>query len=192
MESQFSTYFHLGIEHILSIKALDHIVFLVALCAKYTIKDIKKVIILATAFTIGHSLTLFLAITNIIVPNYYLIEKLIPITIILTSLYNLFVLTRNNKPYFTGMKYFFVMFFGLIHGMGFSNFLANTLGRSGDKLKPLFAFNIGIEFGQIVVLGLVLVISNFFYASFKMHPKIWTTFVSGIAFGAALLMLLNH
>jgi HupE / UreJ protein len=189
LESQFSTYFQLGIEHILSFKAIDHFVFLVALCANYTLKDIKKVIFLATAFTVGHSLTLFLAVTNRIAPNYDLIEKLIPVTILLTALYNLFVLTRSNKPYFTGMKYFLIMFFGLIHGMGFSNMLINTLGQNLNKVKPLFSFNLGIELGQFFILGIVLMVSNFFFKEFKMHPKIWSTFVSGIAFGAAILML---
>ena len=142
----FSTYFQLGFEHITDINGYDHMLFLLALCAAYIYTDWKKILVLVTAFTLGHSITLSLAVLNIIPVNSAWIEFLIPVTIVLTAGKNV-VLKQEKSSVAT---YLMALAFGLIHGMGFSNYLRSLLGD--ELLLPLFSFNIGIEVGQLLVV----------------------------------------
>jgi len=154
MKSMFEIYLDMGFKHISDINAYDHILFLVALCAIYRLSEWKKILILVTAFTIGHSITLALAAFEIITFPAKYIEFLIPITILITSLYNIF--SKPPKSSLSSSRsininYLFALFFGLIHGMGFSNFLRSLLmpGQEKDLVPQLLAFNIGVELGQL-------------------------------------------
>ncbi|MFK7773537.1 MAG: HupE/UreJ family protein, partial [Saprospiraceae bacterium] len=156
MESAFSIYSKIGFHHIADINAYDHILFVVALCAIYKLNEWKRVAILVTAFTIGHSVTLALAALDVITFPKDVIELLIPVTIVLTCLYNIF--SKSNSPragkmtpekiaYLTRqimVNYFFAFFFGLIHGMGFSNYLKSVLDADESLVWSLFAFNVGL------------------------------------------------
>ena len=152
-------YTELGFDHILDPQGYDHILFVVALCAIYLIQDWKKVLILVTAFTIGHSLTLALSSLKIVNISASLVEKLIPITIILTCIYNIWK-ARTNLPSKQSTvreekvmaNYVLALGFGLIHGLGFSNFFKAMLGRDESIVMPLLSFNIGVELGQIVIV----------------------------------------
>ncbi|MGB3586189.1 MAG: HupE/UreJ family protein, partial [Tunicatimonas sp.] len=155
--STFSLYFNLGLTHILDILGYDHILFVVALCALYMLRDWRKVLILITAFTIGHSITLALATLNIIQVNVALIEFLIPVTIFITAVSNILRSQKNVSPSRVQLNYAYALFFGLIHGMGFSNYLRSLLGKEEDITVPLLAFNLGLELGQIVIVAIVLV-----------------------------------
>ncbi len=158
--SEFSLYFGLGKEHILDyVNGYDHILFVVALCAIYLVRDWKKILVLVTAFTIGHSITLALATLNVISVNSEFIEFLIPLTIFITSFSNLFRSEANIDQSRVQINYVFALFFGLIHGLGFSNFLRSLLGKESTILSPLLAFNLGLELGQIIVVTLFLAVS---------------------------------
>ncbi len=194
MQSQFSTYFTLGLQHIADIKAYDHIVFIIALCAIYGLKEWRRVAILVTAFTIGHCITLALAALKVVTPDYALIEKLIPITICLTAVYNV---SRKEHADLTStfskslnINYLFALVFGLIHGLGFSNFFKELLGTEANVVQPLFAFNVGIEAGQLLIVGCILVASFIAFNFLKIEQKSWTQFISGAAFGIAVTLLL--
>jgi hypothetical protein len=186
----FSLYFELGWQHILDWQAYDHILFIAALCGIYLIHDWKKILLLVTAFTIGHSVTLALSVYNqIILPSNW-VEFLIPVTILLTALLNIF----NKKPYRKRFNptYLLTLIFGLIHGMGFSNYLKSLLGKSNNVVAELLAFNIGLEFGQIIIVICVLVISFISIKILKAQKREWNLFLSSAIFGIALVMAIER
>lgn len=189
--SQFSIYFELGIEHILDLNGFDHLLFIIALCALYSWREWKKVLILVTAFTVGHSITLALAAFNIIRVNSAIIEFLIPLTILITALSNIFKKNNGLGNPKVQLNYFYAAFFGLVHGLGFSNYLKSILG-SGNVVVQLLAFNLGIEIGQIFVVALFLLIAGLVAAFFGVNKREWSLALSaGIAGMAFMLMLEN-
>ncbi|MEZ5003263.1 MAG: HupE/UreJ family protein [Chitinophagales bacterium] len=193
----FKVYFEIGLKHIADLAAYDHILFIVALCAVYKLSEWKKILILVTAFTIGHSITLAMSALNMITINSSLIEFLIPVTIFLTALYNI-VFIRESKiirvhslSKIVSVKYFIALFFGLIHGMGFSNYFKALLGQEANITFPLFAFNVGIEIGQLLIVAVMLVISILTMTVFKLPQKYWNWTVSGIALLMSIRMMVN-
>jgi len=182
----FSLYFELGWQHILDWKGYDHILFVTVLCGIYTLVDWKKVLVLVTAFTIGHSITLALSVLKIITVKTDLIEFLIPVTIVITALAN--ILSKKSKPKGVTFKYILALFFGLIHGMGFSNYLNSLLGKSTNIIAELFAFNIGLEFGQVIIVIGVLLLSFILINIVKIKKWDWTFFLSSAIFGIAFIM----
>ncbi len=190
--SIFSFYLKLGITHILNLEALDHILFIAALVAVYMINDWKKIIFLATAFTIGHTTTLALATLNIIRVPSALIEFLIAATIFLTGFGNLFKIKEEFSKPLHNIKYLIAMFFGLIHGMGFSNTLRYMLGMEQNLWKPLLAFNIGIEIGQIILITIFLTVEFILVRYLRVKQREWNLVLSGMAMGVSLLMMLER
>ena len=190
--SDFEIFLPLGFQHITDLKGYDHILFVVALCAVFRLKDWKKVAVLITAFTIGHSVTLALATLNIITYSTKLIELLIPITIFLTCILNFFhksaeySLDRENPTY---LRYPMAMVFGLIHGMGFSNYLRSLLGKEESIWQPLLAFNVGLELGQLVIVAISLIISSLLLDVFRVKKHDWNLILSGIVAGIALTLI---
>ena len=201
MESAFSVHLKMGLTHIADLGAYDHILFIVALCAIYRISEWKRVAILVTAFTIGHSVTLALAAMNIITFPQQTVETLIPITIIITCLYNIF--SKSNKPisskitpgkvaYLTRqlfVNYFFAFFFGLIHGMGFSTFFKATADVDENFLWLLFSFNVGLEVGQLIIVAIILVVAYVVMDILMVKQRIWNIAVSSIVGLMALGLL---
>jgi len=188
--SDFGFYFKLGWEHILSIGALDHQLFILALATIYLLKDWKQVLILVTAFTIGHSITLVLSVFDIIRFSAKWVEFLIPCTIVFTAIVNLF--QKSFTPRSVRINYFLALFFGLIHGMGFANKLRYILAEDQSIGWSLFGFNVGLEAGQVVLVVLILLISFFFVQLIKVNRRDWVIFVSGAAFSIALKMALER
>lgn len=200
MQSTFSAYLSLGFDHISDLNGYDHILFIVALCAIYQLREWRKVAILVTAFTIGHSITLALAALDIIPINGALIEFLIPVTIVVTAIYNVVVhrfqegteeKTFDRK---VTWNYLFALLFGLIHGMGFSNFFRSTImpGEENQFIQQLFAFNIGVELGQLAIVAFVLFASFIAMNILKVKQREWNLFISGGAAGIALIMALER
>jgi len=148
----FYSYMKLGFQHIVDIESLDHILFVITLCAVYQLSEWRKIAIVITAFTLGHSITLVLAALKIIVPNRYLIELLIPVTILISGVFNLVSQKFDIQSAKLYVKYAFALFFGLIHGMSFSSFFTDIMGDSTSIVFPLFSFNVGIELGQFFVI----------------------------------------
>jgi hypothetical protein len=187
----FWLYFQLGLEHIADWQGYDHILFVTALCLRYLLKDWKKVLILVTAFTIGHSITLALSVFNIInIPSSW-IEFLIPVTIVITALSNLRKADAEPKGKFP-LVYFYALFFGLIHGLGFSNYLKSLLGKSSSVVSELLAFNLGLEAGQLLIVAGVLLISGLFVSLFKFSRREYIVFMSGAIFGIAFIMAIER
>ena len=185
----FKTWFMVGFDHILNVQALDHILFVLALVVVYKPSMIKQIVILITAFTIGHSITLILSVLDIISYNQKVIEFLIPLTIVLTALNNIINRNRVIKKAVTA-NYFIALVFGLVHGLGFANYLKALLFK-GNIVLELFSFNVGIEIAQLVVVGAFLIIS--FIGSnyiFKKREN-WIFFVSSAIFGISLMLTLN-
>jgi hypothetical protein len=190
--SQFQIYFAEGREHILNYKfGYDHILFVVALCALYLIHDWRKLLILVTAFTIGHSLTLALAALDIIPVNEKLIEFLIPVTIFVTATSNIFKNEKSIDRRNVQLNYAFALFFGLIHGMGFSNYFKAILGKGKSIILQLFAFNLGLELGQIIIVAIFLTISFLAVDLFGVDRRDWKLVISALIGGMALVLIRN-
>ena len=186
----FPLYFELGWQHILDWQGYDHILFITALCGVYLLNDWKKVLILVTAFTVGHSITLALSIFNFISIKSNWIEFFIPITIAFTSFYN--IINKRTFPKKFNPTYLMALFFGLIHGLGFSNYLKSLLGTSNNVVAELFAFNIGLEFGQIIIVISVLLLSFLLVQVIKVQKREWNLFLSSAIFGVAILIAIER
>lgn len=194
-DMEFWVYLQMGFFHITDLGGYDHILFILSLCAVYQWRDWRKVLMLVTAFTIGHSITLALAVFNVVRLPKDFIEFLIPVTIVLTATGNLFSrLPEDDKAEQTNHygRYVFAVLFGLIHGLGFSNFLRAMLMKS-SIIVPLLGFNIGLELGQILVVIIVLTMASLLVTILKVGLKMrdWTNFISGAAAGIGLILLLN-
>jgi hypothetical protein len=190
--SQFQLYLKLGIEHIADFTSYDHILFIISLCVVYSIKHWRKILILITAFTIGHSLTLALATLKIIEVNTKLIEFLIPATIFLTACVNLFQKSDNFNSNLHKFKYGAGLFFGLIHGMGFSSYLTSLLGKEGSLITPLFAFNIGIEIGQIIIILIMTALTLLIVDLAGVKRREWILIWSGAAIGVSTVLMIDR
>lgn len=173
--NDFIFYFIEGWKHIISADALDHQLFILALAVIYTFKEWKQVLILVTAFTIGHSLTLALSVLNVISINTALVEFLIPLTIVLTAIWNILAGKKNGR---VRTNYFFALFFGLIHGLGFANSIKMMLASDQSLVMGLFGFNVGLEAGQIVVVLLLLCITNLLVDLIKIPRRAYIVSVS--------------
>lgn len=188
----FKLYFGIGIDHILNWEALDHILFVAALCLRYLVKDWKKVIVLVTAFTIGHSVTLALSALGLVHFPTRWIEFLIPMTIVATAFNNLVQRTnRVDYPSRLPIIYFFALFFGLIHGLAFANTLISLVGK-GNLVLPLLAFNLGIETAQLVVVAAMLLISFIFVQLIRIRRVWWVRGASALVLIASLKMAFDR
>jgi len=186
----FFLYFLLGWEHILDWQGYDHILFVTAFCGIYSLQNWKRVLWSVTAFTMGHSLTLALSVFDQIRVSTALVEFLIPVTILITALFN--IINKKPKPSAAKVSYSMALFFGLIHGMGFSNYLKSLLGRSSNIMLELFSFNLGLEAGQLVIVLVVLFLSWLIVSWFKVQQREWNLFLSSAIFGIAFTMALER
>ncbi len=185
----FATYLELGYEHILNLNGYDHILFLIALCAAYAATSWKKVLILVTAFTIGHSVTLALSSLSVITINANLIELLIPVTIFITALLNIIFKPDHSKRW--GPGYLMALLFGFIHGMGFSNYFKALLGKEAEIIGPLFAFNLGVELGQICIVAVIMFVNYLAVGRGKIEQRHWSTVISIIAVILSIYMIIG-
>lgn len=199
--SVFQTYLQLGFYHIFNLQAYDHLVFLLALCAPYVLADWRRVVALVTSFTVGHSLTLALATLGVVNYSAALIEALIPITILLTCFANLSKAGRPEsrssrrlrpEPIVLALPNLLAAVFGLIHGLGFSNYLRELLGRQSRPITELLAFNVGVELGQLLIVSIILVLGFVVLRVFNAARRDWLLVVSGAAAGIALVLLLGQ
>lgn len=193
--TDFDLYFRLGFEHITDLNGYDHILFIVALCAVYHLRDWRRVLLLVTAFTLGHSLTLALATLRVLKYPTDVIEFLIPVTILFTAVSNFFHRSRPESVFDDPsgtppvLRYGMALGFGLIHGLGFSNYLRSLLGREASIVQPLFAFNLGLEVGQLGIVLVVLLISFLLVEVFRVKRHDWKLILSGAVAGIALVLI---
>ncbi|MBS7256425.1 HupE/UreJ family protein [Flavobacterium branchiicola] len=190
--SEFWIYFQIGLKHVLDINAYDHVLFLIALTVPYTFKDWKRILLLVSVFTIGHTVALILSVFGIIAVKVNLVEFLIPITILITALYHLFTAGKATKNDGVNLIFFVTLFFGIIHGLGFSNYFKTILGGSASsKLIPLGEFALGIETAQLVVVFVVLVISYIVQTVFRFSKRDWALVMSAFIVGVVIPMIIE-
>lgn len=191
--SDFLLYLEIGFRHILDLKAYDHILFLVAMTVPYAFKDWKKVLLLVTIFTIGHTLALFLALFGVVMIKSYLVEFLIPITILATAVYDLFTSGKSAKGANINIIGFITLFFGVVHGLGFSDYFKSLIsGSPTDKLLPAMEFALGIELGQIAVVLIMLILSYIVQHFFRLSKRDFTLVVSSFVIGVILPLIMGN
>ena len=189
--SDFYLWFSTGLEHIADWKGYDHILFLLALCGVYRLTEWRQMLVLVTAFTVGHSLTLALSVLDLVKVQTKWVEFLIPVTIALTCVMNLTDLDKTRRVH-AGWRYAAALFFGLIHGLGFSFLLKSLLGSEENLVPPLFAFNVGLEAGQLLIVAVVLLLSVFATAFIHIRERDKNFFVSSAVFGIACMLMLER
>jgi hypothetical protein len=177
--SDFAFYFTLGWKHIISADALDHQLFIVALSAIYLLGNWKQVLVLVTAFTIGHSLTLALSVYDVLRVSDKWVEFLIPLTIVITGFSNFTQTDFSSKS--LRLNYFLALAFGLIHGLGFANTIRFMLAKNQSIAVPLFGFNVGLEVGQIFVVSIILLLSYLLVNKIGLARKWWAWGLSSLA-----------
>jgi hypothetical protein len=181
----------MGLFHVLDIKAYDHILFLIVLAVVFGFVDWKKVFWLVTLFTLGHSISLILAAFEIIQIKVEIIEFLIPVTIFITGVTNIFNAKKISKTK-DSVNLFFALFFGLIHGLGFSNYFRGMIGREDDKLVPLAEFALGIEIAQIIIVLCILILGYVLQNMMKVNKRDWILVTSSIVVGFSIQMMLDR
>lgn len=191
--SDFWIFFKVGLEHVLDINGYDHLLFLIALTAPYVSKDWKKILILVSFFTLGHTLSLLLSVFNVVVVKAVLVELLIPITILITALFNIIMAGKSTKNGNMSFVASITVFFGIIHGLGFSNYFNSILpGKPVDKLAPLFEFALGIETAQILVVLSVLILAFIFQTLFRFNKRDFTLIMSSFVIGVVVPLIIEN
>ena len=186
----FPLYFELGWQHILDWQGYDHILFVSALCGIYTFQNWQRVLWLVTAFTLGHSITLALSVLDQVRTDAAWIEFLIPVTIMVTALFNIF--NKSFSLQSARISYGLALVFGLIHGLGFSNYLKSLLGQDTNIVLELLAFNVGLEFGQLVIVSGILSLAWLVVQGFRVLRREWSLFLSSVIFGMSMMMALSR
>lgn len=188
---EFFLYFKMGLNHVLDFSAYDHILFLIVLAVVFSFNQWKKVLWLVTLFTIGHSLTLALSAFGILKVSMDLIEFLIPLTIFITGVVNVFTAKKSSSGK-ENVNLIFAVFFGLIHGLGFSNYFRMMVGKEDDKVFPLLEFALGIEAAQIIIVLGILIIGTLLQNFFRVTRRDWILVTSSIVIGFAIQMMLDR
>lgn len=181
-----------GFFHVLDWNAYDHVLFLIALTVVYDFKNWEKIFWLITLFTVGHTLSLILAVYGVISINRAWIEFLIPLTIFITALVNIFYAKTASKDTKTNTNLFFALFFGLIHGLGFSSYFNMLVGKASSKFLPLLEFALGVELAQVVIVILILLLGFVFQTIFRFSKRDWILVISSVVIGVTIPMLMNN
>ena len=191
--SEFWVYFQIGLHHVLDIQAYDHVLFMMALVLPFTFKDWKRLLFSVTLFTIGHTTALLLSVYEILVIKASIVELLIPITILSTAVFNLFTIGKTNRKENLNLIFLITLFFGIIHGLGFSNYFKTLLGGSSNsKLIPLLEFALGIEGAQITVVLAMLIVAYSVQSLFKFSRRDWILVGSAFIVGVVVPMILEN
>jgi hypothetical protein len=180
-----------GMNHVLDINAYDHVLFLIVLTVPYLFKDWKRVFLLVSTFTLGHTLSLVLAAYNIVRVNGALIEFLIPITILVVALFNVFTAGKGGQKGKVGVLFFSTLFFGLIHGLGFAREFHMLAGQTDNILSLLIEFALGIEIAQVIIVFVVLFLGYLMQTLFRFSKRDWIMVISAIVVGLVIPMILN-
>ena len=191
--SDFWMYLQLGLNHVLDIKGYDHVLFLIALTVPYIFKDWKRILLLVSVFTLGHTTALLLAVFRIVTIRPQIVEFLIPITILITAIFALSSAGKSAKAGSNGTVIGITLFFGIIHGLGFSNYFVSMLGgKPSDQILPLFEFALGIELAQVIVVVAVLVVGYIVQTFLKFSRRDWTLVASAFVIGVVVPMIIEN
>lgn len=187
----FILYFKLGLNHVLDFNAYDHILFLIVLAVVFSFNQWKKALWLITFFTIGHTITLALAAYKIINIRVDIVEFLIPVTIFITGLANVIRVNKASSGK-EQLNLILALFFGLIHGLGFSNYFRLMIGKEEDKFLPLLEFALGIEASQVIIVFGILIIGTLLQSFFKVSKRDWVLVASAIVIGFTIPMMIER
>jgi hypothetical protein len=190
----FWLWFSTGVEHITDWGGYDHILFVALITLAYCFDTWKKLALMITAFTVGHSISLAISVVSHFEINTELVEFLIAFSILITSIYHLWNIKKKQKEQ-SNFLYFVVIFFGLIHGMGFSFLLKAMLGKEESVAMPLLYFNLGLEVGQLlIVLGVVILnmsMAFLFKVPFQLYKLILVSIIGLIALKISVERLIH-
>ena len=192
MLDNFWLHINYGINHVLNFKAYAHILFLLVLAVPYMFKDWSRILLLITMLTVGHAMSLLLAVYGIVSVNASLIRFLIPLTILIVALYNVFTAGKKAPSEKIGILFLSALFFGLIQGLSFVNKFKIVTGKQEDKLLPLLGIELGIELGQIIVVFVVLFLGFLCQTIFRFSKRDWIVVLSAIVVGMVIPMLINN
>ncbi len=187
--NDFNIYFKWGWEHIISFDALDHILFIAALAVVFRLSEWKKVLVLVTAFTIGHFITLWLSVLDLIRFSPEWVEFLIPLTIMITSIVNLFNMSARLS---IRLHYALALGFGLVHGMGYANAIRFSLMEEQSLGWSLLAFNLGLEIGQLFVVLLILLAGGLVSRFTRISMRLWVVVISLVILLLSLNMVVER
>jgi len=189
---QLKLFFELGLTHVLDINGYDHVLFLVVLAAPYLFSNWKKVLFLVTVFTVGHSISLILSSYKFVSVNSDLVEFVIPVTIAITALFNIITSGKIVQKTKIGLLFFITLLFGIIHGLGFSNYFKMIVGSADYKFIPLIEFALGVELAQVIVVVVVLLLSSAAQNILNISKKDWVLVLSSVTLGLVIPMLLSR
>jgi len=191
--SDFWIYVEVGLRHLLNVKAYDHVLFLMALTASNSFQEWKRLLFLITGFTVGHTLALILSLFDLVHINEILVEFLILMTILSAAIFNFVALKKSFKKRTITSVTLITLFFGVIHGLGFANYFKTILvGTVSDKIVPLFAFSVGVEIAQLLVVLTILAISYVAQSAFKISKRDFTIVLSAFIIGVVAPMLIEN
>jgi hypothetical protein len=180
-----------GINHVLDINGYDHVLFLMVLAVPYVFKDWKRVLLLVSMFTLGHTLSLVLAAYQVVSVSGKLVEFLIPITILVAAIYNVFTAGKKDRGTKVGLLFFTTLFFGLIHGLGFAREFKMLSSLSDSKAELLIEFALGIEIAQVIIVFVVLFLGFLFQTLFRFSRRDWIMVLSSIVIGQVIPMIIQ-
>jgi ABC-type transport system involved in multi-copper enzyme maturation permease subunit len=192
MLDDFLSYLQYGMNHVLYSNAYDHILFLIVLTIPYLFKDWKRVLFLITIFVVGHSVSLAFATYGVIGVSNKWIEFLIPLTILIVALFNVFTAGKKTKNEKIGLLFFMTLFFGLVHGFGFVKMFESAIGSSSNKIMPLLEIALGIEIGQLIVVFMILFLGFLGETLFRFSRRDWVMVISAVVVGMLIPMLIKN
>jgi len=191
MLDSFLKFLELGLYHIVNFKSYDHILFLVVLTIPYLFKDWKRFLLLVSSFTLGHTLSLLLGVYDIVNLNVNVTEWLIPFTIIVMALYNIFTSGKSSKYSNPIVLFSVVLFFGFIHGLGFANAFESLVRSNESTLLSVLEFALGIELGQFIIVFCVLFFGFVGQTIFRFSVRDWVMVLSAVVIGLMLPLIVN-
>lgn len=190
--SDFWIYFTIGLKHMWNILAYNDVLFLLALTVPYEFKSWKRILILISLFTAGHTLALMLSVFNIITIKVNIVAFIIPILILITALYNILSSGKSSKRENITFIAIVTSLFGIIHGLGFANYFNNLLsGKPTDKLLPLFESSLGFFISQIIVVILALLLAYVVQTLLKLSKRDWILIISAFVAGVVIPMIIR-
>ena len=192
MLDDFLAHMQHGIYHVVNVNAYDHILFLIVLTLPYLFKDWKRVLLLVTIFVLGHTISLALATYDVISVSHKWIAFLIPMTILVIALYNIFTAGKKTQNEKGGILFFATLFFGLIHGLGFVNTFESNINASQNKLISLLEFSVGLEIGQLIIVFIIMFIGFLCQTLFRFSKRDWVMVISAIVIGMIIPVLIKN
>lgn len=188
----FWLYFEIGLRHVLNIHAYDHVLFLIGLSIPFSFSDWKRLLLLVSLFTLGHTISLLLSVFGVVYIKENLVEFIIPITILIVALFHLFTAGKNSKKESITLIAIVTLLFGIIHGLGFATYFKTILpGEASDKLLPLGEFALGIETSQIIIIIVALIVSYLVQTVFRFSKRDWTLVMSAFIIGVVIPLIIQ-